>query len=102
MDELQKNLESTSEFHLKSDLEINRAHNLKEKEIDINAGFLGKFFGSGENAPVNTASFLIIVALLAGIITSALNTETYAKDFWVIVSPLITLSLGYLFGHKNT
>ncbi len=102
MSDIQKNLESNSEFQKKSELELKNEHDIKSKEIDVNAGFLGKFFGSNENAPVNISGLIIMSLILSGILVTVLNTDTYAKDFWIIVSPLITLSLGYLFGHKNT
>ncbi len=75
---------------------------LEESDFRVKGGFLGKFFGDIENALINICGVLIFALLGAGIVFSGLNTETYALNFWVIVSPLITLALGYLFGNRKT
>lgn len=100
--EIQKKFERSSTYQSRHELEITKENNkLETKQIELDSGLLGKIFGGKENAPTNIAGFLIVVSFVAGGIASALNTDTYAKDFWIILSPFITLSLGYIFG-KNT
>jgi len=93
--------ESSPAFRQKSDFEITKDYQIQEKQIDIDSGFVGKFFGNKENAPSNIAGLVILSSFIAGLLASLLNPQTYAKDFWLILTPLITLSFGYLFGHKK-
>jgi hypothetical protein len=65
---------------------------LKSKQMDIDAGWLGKFFGNSSNAPTNIAG--ITIFLMIGI--------PFVSDLeWEQSLPIITLALGYIFG-KNT
>lgn len=70
-------------------------------------GFLGKFWGSSSSIPNNIAGMLILVLILTCIIYTFATMNTPAdklafpiKDFWLMVTPLITLAIGYLFGDK--
>lgn len=82
------------------------SHSALEKR-KIQQGFLGKFWGSSTNIPHNIAALAVIVLILTGILYTycvmRLPTDKISlpiKDFWAIISPLITLSIGYLFGDK--
>lgn len=92
MSDIQQNLESTSEFQTKSELEINNEHNIKSKEIDVRAGLLGKLFGNKENAPTYIAGVLLVLFSI-----SAIFFIPDSDNIWT----MITLLLGYMFG-KNT
>ena len=70
-------------------------------------GALGKFFGSVEHSSNNIAGFLICSLLIIGTLYTACmiiwdHSETHSQvlDFWNIIVPLITLSIGYIFGHS--
>ena len=70
--------------------------NLAEKKLE--AGVLGKLFGTGDNAAKNSTSLLILLLVIAGIVA-----YFWMKDsgtFFEIVVPIITLGLGYLFGQN--
>lgn len=75
---------------------------MADKEI----GYLGKFFGSGDSVKVNVSGFCIIVLLAIGIIYTVLylffaSSDTKAAgiiEFWGIITPIVTLALGYIFG----
>ena len=82
-------------------------HNELEKE-KIQQGVLGKIWGSSTSIPNNIAALLILLLLLSGLIYSCsafnISPEKISlpiKDFWLIITPLITLSIGYLFGDKS-
>lgn len=66
---------------------------IKSKQMDIDVGILGKFFGNSSNAPTNIAGITILALLIA---TPFVNDLKWEQSF-----PVITLALGYLFG-KNT
>ena len=90
------------------------ANELKLKEAEINAeterqskhlGWLGHIFGSPEGASKYITATICLITLIAIIWLSikAYNCEdgiARIKDIWSIGSPIVTLSLGYLFG-KN-
>lgn len=71
-------------------------------------GWLGRFFGSGKHSPNNIAGLLIILLLLIAVsyttymlIYKPETTHSNVLDFWGIITPLITLSMGYLFGNSS-
>ena len=64
-------------------------------------GALGRVFGSKENAPHNIVATVVILLIVFGILYSVLPVDksTFsAKEAWTIITPIITLALGYLFG----
>ncbi|MFT3934175.1 MAG: hypothetical protein QM726_11205 [Chitinophagaceae bacterium] len=82
-------------------------HNNLEKER-VNQGYLGKIWGSSSSIPNNVAALSVIILILTGIgytycmMTTPLDRIPLSiKDFWSIISPLITLAIGYLFGDKK-
>ena len=71
-------------------------------------GWLGRFFGSGTHSPNNIAGLLIVLLLLIAVSYTAYMlfyepeaTHSNVLDFWGIITPLITLSMGYLFGKSS-
>jgi acetaldehyde dehydrogenase (acetylating) len=77
---------------------------LQSKKMDLDAGALGKFFGSPSNARMNIAGITVCLLTLSGIIIIFLPAG-YCKiapaDYWNIIAPIITLILGYIFGKSN-
>jgi uncharacterized membrane protein HdeD (DUF308 family) len=73
---------------------------LRTKEMDLESGWLGKFFGAPSNAPFNIAGLLILLLTVSGIVVSFFppSSAMNASDYWTKILPLITLALGYLFG----
>lgn len=77
-----------------------------EKDLlNTNLGIIGRIFGSSEHASKNiTASVCILLILGISIISCwVYYTEqdiAFIKSMWTNISPIITLSLGYLFGKK--
>lgn len=73
---------------------------LKHKIID--AGVLGKFFGMGDHAARNVTGLVIIVLIIIiGVSFFLYSGDVKVIEFIKMISPIITLGLGYLFG-KNS
>lgn len=80
-------------------------NNIKDKEI----GILGKLFGFGDSVKFNIAGISILILILAGIsytiivIFCEVNEQKVISigDFWAIITPLLTLTLGYIFGKSD-
>jgi len=70
----------------------------------LDAGILGRFFGSTRNAPVYIASFVAILMLISGIVYSFCATKYQfkleVKDYWAIITPFITTALGFIIGKR--
>lgn len=73
--------------------------------LSKNLGFIGRTFGNAENATKNI-TVVICLCLIFGvsvisIIVYFCNQDiAFVKSMWINISPIITLSLGYLFGKK--
>lgn len=73
-------------------------------------GSLGKFFGSGETVKMNIAGLSIFILLLIGIAYTLIvlfcetkdnNKAISIIDFWGIITPIITLAMGFIFGKSQ-
>jgi hypothetical protein len=75
---------------------------LESKRMDLDSGWLGKLFGGSTTAPTNIAGLSLMLLLIAGVALLFFNSATMtAADYWKIITPIITLVLGYLFGKKS-
>lgn len=79
-------------------------HNLKIKNKEL--GWFGIFFGGQELISLNISGMLIIFLLFIGFILSCIiyNDKTDLDNvvkIWGIITPIITLTLGYVFGSNN-
>jgi len=80
-----------------------------ESKMNRELGMLGQFFGSGNSIKLNIAGLFIFILVLTGITYTACilfskNNNPKAigiLEFWGIITPLITLALGYMFGKKE-
>ena len=77
----------------------------KQRTLDKDLGWIGKFFGRAENASKNITATLCILILVGVTIVSAIvyyneRNISNIKGLWDGILPIITLSLGYLFGKK--
>jgi hypothetical protein len=82
-------------------------HNEIEKQ-KVEQGALGRIWGSSASIPNNLAALSIIVLIVTGIAYTYCvmkmapeKVSLPIKDFWAIITPLITLAIGYLFGDKT-
>jgi hypothetical protein len=69
--------------------------------MSLEAGWLGKIFGSAMNAPTNIAGLILCLFFASIIVVLFLETRMEAIEYLKLVLPVITLVLGYLFG-KST
>lgn len=100
-----------NEFNLPNDPQIankivDAKNEIQKKKIEH--GFLGLFWGSAISIPNNIAALSIIVLVLFGIIYSFSVSNVpnekllfSIKECWAVVTPIITLAFGYLFGEKT-
>ncbi len=72
---------------------------LEARRMSLEAGWLGKIFGSATYAPTNIAGFVVCLFVVIICVVGFLKMPT--AEFVERVIPIITLALGYLFG-KNT
>ena len=110
--ELKNALEQAKLTHVEEMARIANELTLKETEINAETerqskhlGWLGHIFGSPEGASKYITATICLITLIAMVWLSimAYNCEdgiARIKDIWSIGSPIVTLSLGYLFG-KN-
>ena len=80
---------------------------LAAKKMELESGWLGKFFGNRANAPSNVSGLVLIVLLLSGIVMIVLPYEdpnalsVTPKEYWDIIVPIVTLIFGYMFGRRS-
>ena len=71
---------------------------LRSKQMDLEAGWLGKCFGSRANAPLNIAGLLVVLLVGSGILVLFLQSAIPSPEYWKVIVPLLTLVMGYVFG----
>jgi hypothetical protein len=71
---------------------------LQSKQMDLDAGILGKLFGTSKNAPIYIAGCVVLLLVLAGIAVVVFDTKVQPLEFWKMITPVITLALGFMFG----
>lgn len=74
---------------------------LQEKRL----GTLGRMFGADENSSKNITFVIIVMMLMIAIFLTYVRPETESNDdliykIWEKVFPIVTLSLGYIFGKQ--
>ena len=74
---------------------VKSEHDLESQRL--NAGLLGKFFGIGNTANSNIAGLVILFCFVFGALITFFR-PTIQSEMWKILSPIITLALGYTFG----
>lgn len=91
------------EFQLKIQKE-QLEHESKMKNKDL--GWIGFIFGTAENASKNIAALICLILVIGAIIFTCIifksdEDNLLIKTIWEIVLPVVTLSLGYIFGKKD-
>jgi len=84
------------------EINLNRTPHHKDYPLEhakLEAGWVGKFFGTGNNASTNIAG-IILIGIIVSIIIIWLSDHSFLIPYCEKAIPVITLTLGYLFG-KN-
>ena len=76
-----------------------RLFRIEEKKID--AGIMGRIFGSTQWAAASIAWVSIFMLIFSGILVLFYPGSVKPVEYWKIIAPLITLALGYLFGKSS-
>jgi len=68
-------------------------------------GWFGRMFGSQENSSRNITGIICLSFVAGATLTSLIvyfckDDTAFVKKMWEVICPIITLSLGYLFGKK--
>lgn len=79
-------------------------HEISMRNMDI--GKVGRVFGASENSSKNIAAVICFILLIAVISMSCWiyyldKDKSFIANLWQLVLPVITLSLGYIFGKKE-
>lgn len=69
------------------------------EQARLEAGLIGKLFGTDKNAPYNIAGTILIFFIIWAIIAWSLD-KSNSIPLLEKIFPIITLTLGYLFGKK--
>lgn len=79
-------------------------HEAKMKNKDL--GWIGFLFGTAENASKNIAAIICLILIIGASFFSwniyqSGSDNSFIETVWQIVLPVVTLSLGYIFGKKD-
>jgi uncharacterized membrane protein HdeD (DUF308 family) len=74
---------------------------LRSQQMVLEAGTLGKFFGSPQRAASSIACITIFLLTCSGVVSMFFACNISTAEYWKIITPIITLALGYLFGRMN-
>ena len=80
---------------------MNIGVDLQSKAMDLESGHLGRFFGNHRNAAANIAGLIVLILIIAGIGFICFFGWEKSAEFWKGIFPIITLTLGYLFGRTS-
>ena len=103
-------LKIEKQYQHEKDLADKKNERIKDT-LNINLGWVGRFFGGNKNISHNIVAILISLLLLFDIISSV-GIYCWGKEIdeskldlikiiWGESAPLITLALGYIFGKKS-
>src|SRR6266850_7396229 len=78
-----------------------RYYDIEQRRMALEAGLLGRLFGSATRAPIYIAGIVVFLFAITCVVVLFVHSNVPAPDFLNIIVPVITLALGYLFG-KST
>lgn len=110
------NGQKTTLSHERSIVRVQTSHEQEmekirnEHEIDKikkQLGWLGVCFGGNENTALNISGALLVLLIIFGVCFSVIlivgnyDSKCSLIDMWSVITPIITLALGYIFGNKH-
>lgn len=103
LDHIKAMAQEDHDFQLKQQ-KFQHLHEARMKNKDL--GLIGYLFGSAENASKNIAALICLILILgASLFTWNIyqsgSDNSFIETIWQIVLPVVTLSLGYIFGKKD-
>jgi hypothetical protein len=66
------------------------------RQMDIESGMLGKFFGGRNTAPTNIAGLALVLLLLCSLLSIVVPGQTPSSEVWKFTSPLLGTMIGFL------
>jgi len=100
----EKNILAQNNQHELDLMEKGNCHEVELKKKEL--GWFGIFFGGKDLISLNLSGMLLIFLVVSGVILSCIiyknktDIENILK-IWGVITPIITLTLGYIFGNKN-
>ncbi len=79
--------------------EPDKATYIKIKEMHLQSGMLGRFFGAPGNATVNIGGLVVLLVVAAGIVMT-IKAPDGGLEAWKVITPIVTMVLGFLFGKR--
>ena len=73
---------------------------LKSKQMDLEAGILGRFFGAGKSASFNISGLVLILLIGLGAYLY-ISQPSQASEYWKLIIPILTGIIGFLFGKTD-
>lgn len=77
-----------------------QAFDLARQRLQLNAGIMGSFFGTGPNVPMYIAALTMLFLFLGGMILSFFETKMPAVEYWKFAASAISGCVGFIFGRK--
>lgn len=76
-------------------------HEISMRNMDL--GRVGWIFGSSDNSSKNIAAVILLLAIIGMScwVYGMDKDKSFIASLWQLVLPIITLSLGYIFGKKE-
>jgi hypothetical protein len=83
------------------DPQPDKAFDLQNRRLTLDAGWLGGFFGTGPQASTSITGLVVLILACGGLLMAFLRNDMTATEYWKIASPIITGGLGFIFGRKT-
>ncbi|MBY0456177.1 MAG: hypothetical protein K2V38_02445 [Gemmataceae bacterium] len=91
--------------HTPNRAELERYYHARQSELEsermrFQFGWLARLIGGKDNAPNNIAFVIVTLLLVSGVVVNFVSPAD-RLEYWKVILPILTLTLGYLFG-KNS
>lgn len=94
-------MNAPQELKITAGEDVAHRYGLEQARMTLDAGWLGRIFGSSANAPTNITGFILVIFAITVVYLIVFRMNEPASEALKTVIPVITLALGYLFGRKT-